>query len=206
MIIVVIIAVIAVVVLSPALLAAILLFPYALLVFKRQKMLRHLYKTAELCGYRVRPLHKWVSLSKNRDDRYDILIEDKERAYVIKLWSAKKADSTLIINKDGTFCESSVVPGGLSADDEYIFTEKPQAVPVTRSNFRVKKTKILELILLYYPEHKSVYIDLGGKRVPLCEGQKIFGKKVLTPETLEQMLRRHRASAKQETVSIEMSK
>jgi len=126
MIIVIIPVVIALFFLSPVFVAAILLFPYAVTAFKRYKMLRHLYKTAELCGYRVRPLHKWVCFSTNFADKYDILIENSERAYVIKLWSAKKPDRTLVINKDGTVCESYVVPGGLSAEEKYVVTGKPR--------------------------------------------------------------------------------
>ncbi len=187
--------------LSPVIVAAILLFPYGVLIFKRLRMLRHLYKTAELCGYRVRPLHKRVCFSRNLADKYDILIENEERAYVVKLWSAKKTDNTLIINKDGTVCESSVVPGGLSSEDKYEITGKPLAVPVTRCNFRVKKTKTLELILLYYPENDRVYVDCDGKRTPIVEGQKIFGKRMLTPKTFEKILRRHRAANKQKTLA-----
>jgi hypothetical protein len=198
MVIAIIIAAIIVAVISPLIVAAILFFPYAFIFFKRKKMLKHLYKTAELCGYRVRPLRKHVAMSKNTDGIYDILIENSERAYAIKLWSAKSTENTLMINRDGTFFESSVVPAGLSRgeDDQYVITGKAQSVPVTRCNFKVKKTKVLELVMLYYPENEHVYIDLGDKRAPLREGQILFGKTVLSPEYLEMMLRKYRKTAK----------
>jgi hypothetical protein len=177
---------------SPAIVAAILLSPYITTYFKRLRMLKHLYKTAELCGYRVRHLHKWVSFSTNRADCYDLLIENSERAYVIKLWSAKNKEKTLTINKDGTFYESSLVPGGLSVQEHYVVTDKPKSVPVTRSNFKVKRTKTLELVMLYYPENERVLIDLKDKIVPLAEGDIVFGKRVFTPETLKKLLRRYR--------------
>lgn len=178
---------------SPFVVAGILIFPFAAIITQRQNMLKHLYKTADLCGYSVRPLHKHVSFSRNLSDRYDLLIENDEEAYVIKLWSAKKSDSTLVINKNGTVYESSVVPGGLSSNEHYVVTGKAKPVPVTRENFRVKKVKRLEKVLLYYPENARVEIDLGNKRVPLIEGQKVFGKTVLTPKTFEARLRSRRA-------------
>ena len=194
MIIATIIAIVIIAVLSPLIVLTVLCFPQMFLFFKRSKMLRHLYKTAELCGYRVRHLRKRVSLAKNADDRYDLLIENSERAYAIKLWSAKKTADTLIINKNGTYCESSVVPAGLTAgeDNQYIITGKAKRVPVTRCNFKVKKDKPLKLIMLYYPENDSVYIDLGNKRIPLAEGQTVFGKTVLTPTTFERLLKKYR--------------
>ncbi len=187
---------------SPVIVAGILLFPFAFVAIKRNKMLAHLYKTADLCGYRVRPLHKLVFLSHNRDDRYDILIENDTHAYVIKLWSAKRSDSTLVINKNGTYYEGTVVPSGLSKEEKFVVTGKPKAVPVTRENYRVKKTKKLEKILLYYPENEKVQIDLGDRRVPLVEGQRIFGKTVLTPKTFEKMLRGARPAANTATAVV----
>ncbi len=183
MLILVVILIIATVVLSPFLVALILMFPHASVVYRRRRMIKYITHTAEKQGFCVTPLHRLVCLSPNRGARYDILVQNRERAYAIKLWSFSKKQSTVVISKDGTVCEYRRVPEPLSPNTErnYSIRGKKRNVPVTEQNFKIKKDKPVEFIMMYYPRNKDTFLDFGTHKKRLENGDRVFGKTVCSP-------------------------
>ncbi len=171
-------------------LCLILLSPYIVSVCKRRRMLSHLTSVAKDSGFRVHRLHRLVSLSRNRAPYYDLLLESKERAYAVKLWSATNMHASLIIGEDGTFCERAMLPPTLDTDSAQsrAHTTKRRSVPRTRKNFKIKEGKPLECFMLCYPQNKAVLIEGRGGRRTLQSGERIFDKILCTPKYLLELI------------------
>ena len=196
MLILIITLVIVTIVLSPFLIALILMFPHAFVVYRRRRMIKYITHTAEKQGFSVTPLHKFAALSSNFGSRYDILVQNGERAYAIKLWSFSEKQSTVVISKDGTMCEYRRVPQPLSPEAErsYGIKGKKHGVPVTKQNFKIKRDKPLELIMMYYPRNKNTFLDFGTHKKRLENGDRIFGKTVCSPTSFCKLLTEQNAS------------
>ncbi len=176
-----------------AALCLLLLSPYIMLVYKRMKALRRLTRFANKNGFRVRRLHRLVCLARNRAPRYDLLFENNERAFAVKLWSAVNAGGTLVINADGSACERTVLPPELDTQRqrERIHTTKRKPVPRTRVNFRIKQDKPLECIMLCEPPNKAMVLRRSGRTERLEIGERVFGKILCTPQSFAQMLAKY---------------
>lgn len=167
-----------------------LVSPYIAVVLKRRQMLRRLVVITKQNGYRIKPLHKFVCFSSNRAGRYDLLIQNKTHAYPVKLWSTAKRSSTLVIKKNGSVYETYGVVDPLMTDNARRHTVKGRELSVrpTEENFKVRSTKAVTPILLYYPCNKSAIADLGNSRRKIEFGDRIFKKVLCSPTMLEQML------------------
>ena len=190
MLIVILTLVIVTVVLSPLLVALILMLPHISIVYKRGRMIKYITHAASESGFSVTHLHRLVCLSPNRADRYDLLVHNSERAYAIKLWSATKKQSTVVISRDGTVCECRRIPEPLSPDSERIYSIKGKklSVPITKCNFKVKKGITVDHILMYYPRNKDTFLDFGTHKKRLGDGDRIFGKTVCSPTRFYKLL------------------
>ena len=173
------------------LVAAAIISPYINVVLKRRKMLKRICGIARQLGYRVRALHRFVCLSQNCSSKYDLLFENKDRAFAVKLWSSAKKNSVLVINQNGTFYETQSVPQPLEPlkKQSCELKSRVRGVPVTRENFKVKNGKYVEQILLYYPRNKEITVRFDDGNVGELEvGDKIFNKILCSPAKFEALL------------------
>ncbi len=165
--------------------------PYIVIVYKRRRMLKRLKYVAHASGFRVRHLHRAVCLSLNRTPKYDLLFENRDRAFAVKLWSATRRDSSLVILPDGRVAQVSKVPTELHTDegkDRTVITGMARRLPRTKQNFNVKKDKPVDKFLLCYPPNKNIFVWQGGKRIKLSWGATLFGKVICLPSEFERML------------------
>ena len=171
---------------SPIIVLAILLFPYAVVVKKRMAMLSQIEKAAAQKGYKMFALHRAVPFSKNRSTSFDFLIENKDSAVAIKLWSAVKCENTLVINSDRTAIEISASPEPIKArrKNALVTVKRSYKIPVPAVKFPVRRGQTVEKILLYYPKYSMTLLDYGKERRELEDGDRIFGMTVCSPESL----------------------
>lgn len=171
-----------------ALVAVGVLSPYLIIARKRSRMLRRMSAIARRSGFRVRHLHRFVCFSKNTSRRYDLLFESKTHAYAVKLWSAQKKNATLII-KDGKVCEAVDVCDAITPDKpRRRVCTRARRVPVTQNNFKLKRIKPITEIMLCYPPYKQItLLSKSGERT-LVSGDKLFDKQICLPIDLENML------------------
>ncbi len=168
----------------------IILSPYILIVSKRRKMLRELEAVARKNGFVLRRLHRLVCFSPNRAPRYDILFESRTRAFAVKLWSTARQGSTLYITPDGKTRESVNIPPELDTEKSAgrTLNGKKKTVAVTRDNFKVRKGKPTERVLLYYPQNKGIFFVARGIKKPLADGDRFFDKVLCSPEYFKKMI------------------
>lgn len=177
--------------------------PYIVTVYKRHRILKKLSALARKSGFRVRKLHRFVCFSPNRAPKYDLLFEDKNKAYAVKLWSAVRSDSTLYIRADGTVTERREIPAVMDNDtakDDSVST-KPRRVPVTRNNFKVRKGKSVETVLLYYPPNKQIILCASNERRQLGSGDSVMGKVICSPARFAKMLTENAQSYSREIIA-----
>ncbi len=179
------------------LLAAGVAVPYISVVLKRRKMLIRLRGVCAENGYRIKKLHKLVCLSPNRGKGYDLLIQNRTHAYPVKLWSTAKRSSTLVIKRNGCVYETYGVSDPLMTDKSKRHTVKSRerAVRATEENFKVKATKTVVPVMLYYPCNRQAVADLGESRRKIEFGDRIFKKLLCNPTMLENMLAEKRFEA-----------
>lgn len=172
-----------------ALVALGVLSPYLIIARKRSRMLRRLSAIARRSGFRVRRLHRFVCFSQNTGRGYDLLFETNTHAYAVKLWSAHKKNAELLV-RDGRVCEAVEVSDALdpkSKKPRRVSTAQ-RRVPVTRNNFKVKKGKPVVGIMLCYPPYKAITVGTRSGERSLAVGDKLFDKQICLPITLEQLL------------------
>lgn len=164
--------------------------PYISVVMKRRKMLKRITAAAAENGCKIRTLHKFVCLSPNRGAQYDLIIGNKTRVYPIKLWSAVRRNSTLVIKKNGYVFETYGTASPLHTENAKKYTVKGRelAVRATRDNFKVRSDRTVTPILLYYPCNKLVLADLGNSKRKIEFGDTVFKKILCSPTMLEKML------------------
>ena len=164
--------------------------PYISMVLKRRKMLKTIVRIASKNGYRVKPLHKFVLFSSSCAPRYDILIQNKSVAYPVKLWSTAKRGSILIISKDGRMRETYMVEEPLKTDKTKTHTVKgfERKIKSTKDNFKVRASKSVTPIILFYPCNRAVFADFGNSRRKIEFGDRIFKKVLCSVSGLERML------------------
>ncbi len=189
------------------LLAALVLSPCIITACKRKKMLARLTLTARKNGFRVRRLHRLVYFARNRAPIYDMLFENRERAFAVKLWSASNARATLIIDKNGSVCERALLPPELDThlSGERVHTTKYKQIPITRRNFTLKQDKPTEYIMLYYPQNKAVILQNGEQKKYLRSSDRIFDKILCTPKYFAELLINSNTKNVNETDSGEKS-
>ena len=168
------------------------LSPYISVAVKRKKMIKRIVSVARASGFRVRALHRLVCFSFNRADGFDLLIENREQAFAVKLWSTARKNSVLVIRGDGSFYETQSVPEPFAPGEkpEHQLRGRAKSVPITKQNFKLKKGKPITAIMLYYPSNKEAVVDFGNGRIAQLEmGDRVFDKILCSPARLEKMLK-----------------
>lgn len=167
--------------------------PYILVAVKRRKMLRRLCTAARRCGFRVRSRRRFAHLAPNRGREYDLLFECKTHAYAVKLWSAVRKNTSLVI-RGGYAAEvgkiSAPLETGRNAEGGFFGVGK--RVPVTKNKFRMKRAKTVKNILLIYPPYREMTVVNSSVRKKLAFGDEIFGKTLLLPGDFEKLLEENR--------------
>lgn len=173
------------------LLAAALCYPYLSAAISKHRMLRRLAKLSRSLGFRFR--HRGMAfLSRNRGRQYELLIENDRRIYAVKLWSAYRNGTSLLLGERGRVRERRRViePLSVRRKKPYDHRSFALAVPRTRLSLRKKEKRAVTRILLVYPSYREILTKKEGRVVRLSSGDAIFDKLLYSPSALEQMLRR----------------
>ncbi|MBE6536127.1 MAG: hypothetical protein E7677_05865 [Ruminococcaceae bacterium] len=171
------------------LLALLVSVPYITVLYKRARMLRRLVKVARREGFRVRRLHRVPYLCLNRASKYDLLFEAENHAYAVKLWSAVKRNTVLTV-KGGSVMESVTVsnPFEPTTRKPYVLDGFWHRVPITKSNFKLRRGKLPVGILLCYPAYNDIVrVSVTGKR-KVEWGEQLFEKILCNPRSFEEIL------------------
>ena len=175
---------------SALFLAVLVMIPYLVVARKRAKMIKRLRYVARKSGFRVRRLHRFPYLAHNRAGRYDLLFENKNHAYAVKLWSSVKKNTALYVNSRGRIYERTSVPCPFepSKRHPYELRGRIARVPVTANNFRVRRGKLVVGILLFYPPYREIVMFDGKDRRTIESGEMLFEKIVCTPGRFEEIM------------------
>ena len=179
------------------LLIAALSYPYLSAAIAKYRMLRRLARVSRSLGFRFR--HRGsLSLSRNRGRRYDLLIETERRIYAVKLWSAYRNGSVLLLGERGRVREQRRIHEPLA-----VRRKKPQyhrslalAVPRTRLMLRKTEKRPVTRILLVYPSYREILVKKRDQILRLSSGDPIFDKLLYSPSAFEKLLRQEAPSAR----------
>ncbi len=167
-------------------------YPYWWTAILRCRMIRRLRRVCGECGFRLRPLRKLWFFARNRGDRYDLFIENKERIFAVKLWSAYRRDDRLVITKRGRIYIRRYAPivldvrrGAKAAKNE----GREYAIPRTRLPVSQKEKRDITRILLVYPSFRAILRSDEKGESRLISGDSVFDKRLHTPSSLEGVLR-----------------
>ena len=176
--------------LTVLMLSALVCVPYALVAYKRARMINRLRYVARKTGFRVRRLHRFPFLSLNRAKSYDLLFENKNHAYAVKLWASVKKNTTLYVNSRGRIYERTSVPCPFEPSKRapYELRGGIKRVPVTANNFRTRRGKMVVGILLFYPPYKGIVMFDGKERRTVEYGEMLFEKIICNPGKFEEIL------------------
>ena len=165
------------------------LSPYIAVTVKRRRMLRRLVRVARQAGFRPRRLHRFVCLSFNRGRKYDLLFECKTHCYAVKLWSAVRKNTTLVL-KNGCVSETATLyePLMTGKREQGRAKGREKRVPVTVNNFKVSRGKPVTGVLLFYPPYREITVEGVSRRKTLSTGDKMFDKIICFPGGFEEML------------------
>lgn len=171
-------------------LSALVCAPYAFIAYKRARMIKRLRYVAKKTGFRVRRLHRFPFLSLNRARSYDLLFENKNHAYAVKLWSSVKKNTTLYVNSRGRIYERTSVPCPFepSKRPSYELRGGIRRVPVTANNFQTRRGKLVVGILLFYPPYREILMFDGKERRTVEYGEMLFEKIICNPGNFEEIL------------------
>ena len=166
-------------------------YPYWWAAICRMRMLRRLERVCRENGFRFRPLKKPLWFVRNRGDKYELLIENQTRVLAVKLWSAYRRDSVLVLARDGKISERRQAPVVLDV------RRNAQGTKSVRGGGRVRRT-ILPLsqkdrrsvtkLLLVYPSYQKMMRQTGEGEISLHSGDVIFDKILISPSALEKLL------------------
>lgn len=187
---VIILCIVAIVVLSPLIVTAIVCFPYFCMVIKRAVMLHHLKRQAKERGYAYKPLRRAVFMSLNTSHGYDLLLVGKEKILAVKLWSAINAQSAALVLPDRTVLERTVVPEPLQTGDKQRKTvrQKKRRFPSLDGELQIKTKKPVLRLVLYYPKHSAAYVKVRGEAVKLRMGARLFGASICDDRTITRFM------------------
>ena len=172
------------------LICMILLAPYAILLVRRHKTVQEIKEVAIGCGFKVKPLHKLVFFSRNRGKEYDYMLVGKHRIYAVKLWSATRADSTLVVCGKSSYYVSGRVSEPFEQRDrgEYNLHSRRLNVPETKHSLKVRQDREIVGIMLVSPAYKRVIQRRGNDILVYEQGDKIFGKRMYYPDGFKALL------------------
>ena len=177
-------------ILSPLIVATIILFPYIRVGVLRVKMLIFLRSVAEERGFVWRYLRKFPLLSLNSSYGYDFLLVSKQKILVVKLWSAVNTQNTALVCRDKTLLERSVIPEPLApgAKRRRAVRIKKRRFPTLESNFPTASKRPVERLILYCPKYSATYVQTEKGNIPLKIGSKLFGATVCDQKTIYRFL------------------
>ena len=160
--------------------AAMVLSPYAIMLFRRNKTLKEIIIIATRCGFRVKMLKRAVFFARNRGAGYDLLFIGKSRAYAVKLWSALYTDSTLVVCPDNKYYVARGMnePFEQKGRGEYHFRNAKKRVPDTVTDLKLRGDREIIPVLLLSPVYKRVMQRVGKDTVIYEQGDTVFGKKM----------------------------
>ncbi len=187
---VVIVIIVVLSILSPFIVAGIILFPYVRAGVARARIFFELRHAAKQRGYVFKPLRRCGFLSLNTSRGFDVLLIGKQKIFAVKLWSAINVQNSALVRPDRTLLERSVVPEPLTPDGKQrrAVRIKKRAFPDLTRNFPPSRRREIELLILYAPKYSSTYVQVGEKNLPLRLGEKLFGATVCDKNTVYRFL------------------
>ena len=172
------------------LICIILLAPYAILLVRRHKTVKEIKEVALGCGFKVKPLHKLVFFSRNRGKKYDYMLAGKHRIYAVKLWSATRADSTLVVCGKSSYYVSGRVSEPFEQRDrgEYNLHSRRLKAPEIKHSVKARQDREIIEIMLVCPAYKRVIQRRGNDILVYEQGDRIFGKRMYYPDGFKSLL------------------
>ncbi len=177
-------------------------YPYWWAAILRWRMVRRLGRVSRECGFRLRPLRKPLLFIRNRGQHYDFLIENKERIFAIKLWSAYRADSFLVITEHLRVFQRKYAPVPLDVRRNAKAAKsegRARPVPRTKLSLSLKETRSLTRVFLVYPSYRAILRQERTGERRLMSGDSVFDKILYSPSALEGVLRDCDPSKKEKT-------
>ena len=191
------------------LLLAAILYPTVSALILKMRMLSRLKRLWTAKGFRCRRLKRLPCLARSRSDRYEMVLENERCIVLIKLWTSRRRDETLLIYPDGRVSEQRTrfLPLRISRSEaRRPYRTLPRRVPKTVPPELKPKGRRVIPVLLIYPSYREILAveevnaDTEAKKkirqkkrralrtVRLGTGDLLFGKRISSPSGLEKML------------------
>lgn len=173
------------------LILTVLFYPYLSVVLCRRRALAHLRKTVRRTGSKMRYLRMFPTLSFNRSAKYDLLVEQDNVQYAVKLWSCVYRGSILSVGEKRLVEESreTKIPMTPKAQKkERVLRHRPRVVPVPKRNFQLPKGHEIRSVLLVYPSYGEIRCRRSGGWEKLHSGDTIWDMKMYSPSAFEKLL------------------
>ena len=186
------------------LLTVALLLPYGITLGLNARMLRRLERTCRETGFRMKRLHPILLPPRGRGRRYDLLLENRERIYAVKLWSATHTGCSLVVTGTGQVYEQKrgLLPMDLKQENRDLRAKGAKAaVPRTVLSLPVGEKRPVTRILLQYPAYREVLAETEQGLRRLSSGSPIFDKLLYSPSAFETLLRENCTAKSGQTVS-----
>ena len=170
--------------------AAMVLSPYAIMLFRRYKILKEIINIATRCGFKAKILNRVVFFARNRGVKYDLLFVGKTRVYAVKLWSALYSDSTLVVCPNNKYYVARGVsePFDQKGRGEYHLRDVKKKAPETVIDFKIRGERETVPVLLLYPAYKKIMQRNGNDIAIYEQGDLVFGKKMYSADRFKEML------------------
>ena len=167
-------------------------YPYLSAVVAKHRMLRRLRRVCGECGYRYRPLRRHPALALHGGEGYELVVESKTRVLTIKLHSAYRRGTVLVLREDGSVLERQDAPllmdvrRGARASRIERRERRLRPIPLPTSP---KETRPVTGFLLVYPSYREVLRQRGDREERLTGGDRVLGMRLISPSALEALLR-----------------
>ncbi len=174
------------------------IYPYAVRVLARRRMLAHLCKALRRAGGKIRFLRRFPAFSGNRAKTFELLVRFEGVQYAVKLWSPKHQDTELRITADGKAYEMRTVGQPLTPRGHRrvrTLRGRPRAVPPTKTCFRTPSSLRRVNVLLIAPPYRRILRREKGEWRMLESGDAIFNKLLYTPSDFLATVRRNAAQS-----------
>ena len=176
-------------------LLGLIFYPYILTALSTAKMLSKLRRIAKREAYHIIPLKKFLWFQRNFSKNYDFLIEGRGITIAVKLFSAVRRNSGLVIKPDGTASISSkqtapmeIYPGTKKKERVGDIFGKNVKISELSENWNVIEGKNVDKVLLVYPSFSEMVFFDGREEAELRSGDTVFEHTIYTPYGLEQKL------------------
>ena len=174
------------------------LYPFVSGMVLMAHSLKGIRERARALGYGYKRFYKNIFLVRNRAQRYDLMIYDKEKIYAVKLWSSYFIRSRLVVTeRGGVFEQRQTMPVFCTEQNggsPRIMSSRIVGVPRTKE-IKNKTGRQLQNVLLIYPSYREMVVRAGKKEVAIESGDSLFDKVVYSPSAFLKVLEENSITA-----------